>query len=196
MPASEIKKILGPKLWSSLHQIAYYDVVWVRNEQGTTEFATKPDAISKYMPNGIADVLDDAKALAAGLTYGMVKSDPARGQIRDPSRLMNSFLQRGCLEGPVRALAEDYKLLESRGVVQVVETSEGYRMTIQKPEVGKTARDLILGGDANLVVAEIALGEAAAQFSGPDSVRRVERKKAVPDVQSEISKSLNILRKS
>lgn len=196
VPAGEIKKILGARLWSSLHQIAHYDVVWVRNEKGVTEFATKPDAISKYVPNGIADVLDDAKALAAGLTYGMVKSDHARGKIRDPSALMNSFLGKGYLEGPVRALVEDYKLLEKRGVVQVTTTAKGYKMSIQKPEVGRMARDLILRGDANLVAAEVAVGNTAAQFAGPDSVRLIERKKSIPEAQSLVSRSLNILRKS
>ncbi|MDE0225941.1 MAG: hypothetical protein OXP28_12495 [Gammaproteobacteria bacterium] len=80
--ADRLQAVLGQKLWMKLHQIGFFDVSEVVNERGTTGFATKPDALAKYVPNGLADILDDAKALASSLAYGIVKSDRARGMLK------------------------------------------------------------------------------------------------------------------
>jgi DNA-binding MarR family transcriptional regulator len=97
--AVELRHILGNGLWEKLHQIGYFDVSVVVNERGSTEFVSKPDALTKYIPSGLADMLDDAKALASSLTYGIVKSPGERGRINDPARLINVLIDRGFVEG-------------------------------------------------------------------------------------------------
>ncbi len=195
MQSGALKRVLGDELWRKLHQIAYFEVSVVSNEAGQTEFVTKPEAISKFIPNGLADMLDDAKALAASLTYGIVKSHSARGRIQDPLTLMNALINRGYVEGWANALRQDYKVLERRGVVTVTTSDAGHRLTLEKPEVGKMARELILRGDASAAAAEVIVGASAASYSGPESARLAERKKPVTTASSDISNSLNILRK-
>jgi hypothetical protein len=87
LPEDTIVAVLGSQLWSKLHQIGYYQVSQVTNEKGSTRFVTKPSALVKYVPGGLADMHDDAKALASSLTYGILKSSHARGKIQDPAVL-------------------------------------------------------------------------------------------------------------
>jgi hypothetical protein len=196
VPAGQLRMLLGDKLWSKMHQIGYFEVSVVANERGQTEFVTKPEALSKYIPTGLADVLDDAKALASSLTYGIVKSSDVRGRIKDPSVLMNVFVNRGYVEGWADAIRQDYQVLEKRGVVQVTTSSRGNRLSLLKTEVGKMAKDLVLRGDASKTAAETVVGNQATLFFGPETSRLSERKKDVPEIKAAESRSLNILRKS
>jgi hypothetical protein len=90
VPAGQLRTLLGDVLWSKMHQIGYFEVSVVSNERGQTEFVTKPEALAKYIPGGLADMLDDAKALASSLTYGIVKSSDVRGRIKDAICLSSS----------------------------------------------------------------------------------------------------------
>jgi hypothetical protein len=192
--ADDIRAILGPKLWSKLHQIGFYDLSAVANESGATEFVTKPEALAKFIPNGLADMLDDAKALASSLTYGIVRSHDARGRIKDPSALVGALVGRGYVEGRANAISRDYKILERRGVVHVAETSRGYRLTLLKREVGQMASDLLLQGNASGTAAELLASAAPASFVGPETLRVSERNKDIPEARAEASRTLNILR--
>lgn len=194
--AEEIRQLLGEKLWSKLHQIGFFEVSAVVNEKGVTEFATKPEALVKYIPGGLADMLDDAKALASSLTYGIIKSPDYRGRIKDPSVLINVLIGRGYVEGRAAAIKQDYQVLERRGVVQVTTTDRGNRLTLLKSEIGEMAKDLILRGDASATAAEFVASGMASNFIGPESSRVTERKKDVPEAKSAALRSLNILRKS
>ncbi|MGA1832970.1 hypothetical protein [Rhizobium wenxiniae] len=196
VPAETLKKLLGSVLWSKLHQIAYFEVSVVANEQGATEFVMKPASLSKFVPGGLADMLHDAKALASSLTYGIVKSSHVRGAIRDPNVLLNVFIKRGYVEGWAEALREDYKLLERRGVVTVTSSSKGHRLTLNKPEVAEMARELILKGDATQAAIHVAASQSAAQFYGPDHTRHAERLKDIPEAKSGAARALNVLRKT
>jgi hypothetical protein len=196
VPAETLKKLLGPILWSKLHQIAYYEVSVVANEHGPTEFVMKPASLSKFVPGGLADMLHDAKALASSLTYGIVKSSHVRGAIRDPDVLLKVFINRGYVEGWAEALREDYKLLERRGVVTVTSSSRGYRLTLNKPQVAEMARELILKGDATQAAIHVAASQSAAQFYGPDQTRHAERLKNIPEAKSGAARALSVLRKT
>ncbi|TAX75916.1 hypothetical protein ELI00_06455 [Rhizobium ruizarguesonis] len=195
-PAETLKKLLGPILWSKLHQIAYYEVSVVANERGATEFVMKPASLAKFVPGGLADMLDDAKALASSLTYGIVKSSNVRGAIRDPEVLIKVFINRGYVEGWAEALREDYKLLERRGVVTVTSSNKGHRLTLNKPEVAEMARELILKGDATQAAVHVAASQSAAQFYGPDHTRHAERLKDIPEAKSGAARALSVLRKT
>jgi hypothetical protein len=193
-----VRQLLGDNLWSKMHQIGYFEVSIVSNERGPTEFVTKPEALTKFVPSGLADMLDDAKALASSLTYGIVKSPDARGRIRDPSALINALIGRGYVEGWAPAIRQDYQILERRNVVQVTTSSQGHRLTLLKPEIGEMAKDLILRGDASGTAAEIIVGTQAVQFHGPEAARSAERerKKDIPEAKTATSRALNILRRA
>jgi hypothetical protein len=196
LPEETISTILGPQLWSKLHQIGYYQVSMVTNERGSTQFVTKPSALVKYVPGGLADMHDDAKALASSLTYGILKSSSIRGQITMPDKLMNALINRGYVEGWAQAIKQDYQPLERRGVVRVTSSSAGNRLTLLKPEVGKMARELILRGDASEAVAKATLGQQAGKFVGPEQARTAERLKDVPETVRAASMALDSLRKT
>ena len=193
--ADECYNILGDVLWKKFHQIGFFEVSEVVNERGITRFVTKPEALVKYVPSGLADMLDDAKALASSLTYGIVKSHDARGRIRQPSVLMDRLIGRGYVEGKAAAIKEDYHVLERRGVVKVTTSSKGNRLTLLKDEIGKMARALILKGDASTTAAEVIIGSTAVRFHGPEFSRIAERKKAIPETRRGAMRALNILRK-
>lgn len=194
--ADQLKNTLGGKLWSKLHQIGFFEISAVVNEYGVTEFVTKPEALVKYVPGGLADMLDDAKALASSLTYGILKSADYRGRIKDPSVLIDVFIGRGYVEGRAAAIKQDYQVLERRGVVKVTTTDRGNRLTLLKREIGEMARDLILRGDASVAAAEFVASGYASHFIGPEGSRVAERKKDVPEAKVAASRSLNILRKA
>ncbi|MCA2378617.1 hypothetical protein ATU3C_17825 [Agrobacterium genomosp. 3 str. RTP8] len=195
LPASSIRKILGTTLWSKLHQIGYFEVSIVSNEYGSTEFVTKPEALTKFVPSGLADMLDDAKALSSSLTFGILSSPPSRGKINAPDVLMNAFISRGYVEGWASAIKRDYTVLERKGVVKVTSSSNGHRLTLLKPEVGKMARELVLKGDAAKIAAELVIGDRTADFAGPETARTHERRKDIPEAKTAAARSLNILRK-
>jgi hypothetical protein len=196
LPEDTIVAVLGGALWSKLHQIGYFQVSTVTNERGSTRFVTKPSALVKYVPGGLADMHDDAKALASSLTYGILKSDAPRGKITMPEKLINALINRGYVEGWAAAIKQDYQTLERRGVVQVSTSSEGNRLTLLKPEVGEMARDLILRGDASEAAARATIGATPGQFQGPEEARRTERLKDVPETKSAASRALDSLRKT
>lgn len=196
LPEDVIVTILGSPLWSRLHQIGYYEVSQVTNENGSTRFVTKPSALVKYVPGGLADMHDDAKALASSLTYGILKSNHARGQIQSPSALMDALINRGYVQGWARAIKEDYQVLERRGVVKVSSSSNGFRLTLQKPEIGRMAQDLILKGDASEAVARATIGSQPGEFIGPEGARVAERLKDVPETKRRSAIALDNLRKT
>lgn len=196
LPEDTVVTILGAPLWSKLHQIGYYQVSQVTNENGSTRFVTRPAALVKYVPGGLADMHDDAKALASSLTYGILKSSKERGKIQDPSVLMNVLIKRGYVEGWARAIKEDYQALERRGVVTVSQSPGGFRLTLQKPSIGIMAQDLILRGDASEAAARATIGTQAGHFVGPEGARTAERLKDVPETKRSASLALDSLRKA
>jgi hypothetical protein len=196
LPEDTVVTILGTPLWSKLHQIGYYQVSQVTNENGSTRFVTRPAALVKYVPGGLADMHDDAKALASSLTYGILKSTHARGRIQDPAVLMNVLINRGYVEGWARAIKEDYQALERRGVVTVTSSGDGFRLTLQKPEIGRMAQDLILRGDASEAAAHATIGTQGGQFVGPEGARTAERLKDVPETKRASALALDNLRKT
>ena len=193
--ARELQTLLGDVLWSKLHQIGFFDVSVVLNENGPTEFVSKPGALAKFIPGGLADMLDDAKALASSLTYGIVKSGDVRGRIRMPSVLIDALIRRGYVEGWVDAIRQDYKVLERRGVVKVTSSERGNRLTLLKPEVGRMAQDLILRGDAAGTAVEVLVGREARGFQGPEQTRVIERRRNIPETKAAASRALDVLRK-
>lgn len=187
-------KLLGDPLFKKVTAIGLFDISVVSNSTEDVGFLTLPSAFSKYSNSMVDDAFDLAKAFVSSVTYGMTKSSYARGQIQMVDALL-SALVRGESVGPVNAIAQDYKVLELKGVVEVKTGSKkgrtGPMLRLLKTEVGELALQAIRQGD----VSEHSLSSfptaAVTTFSGPEhnreKVRRAQTKmspKATNDMLS------------
>ncbi|WP_027665688.1 hypothetical protein [Rhizobium leguminosarum] len=191
-------KILGEALFQKVTAVGLFDISVVSNSTEDVGFVTLPSAFSKYSSSMVDDAFDLAKAFVSSVTYGMTKSSWARGQIQMIDALLGALV-RGESVGPVRAIAEDYKVLELKGVVEVKEGTKNGRtgpmLRLLKKEVGELALQAIRQGDVSEHSLSALPTAAVTTFDGPESnrekVRRVQTKvspKATNDM-------LSILRK-
>ncbi|MBX9720021.1 MAG: hypothetical protein K2X81_01395, partial [Candidatus Obscuribacterales bacterium] len=187
-------QLLGEPLFRKVTAIGLFDISIVSNSTEEVGFLTLPSAFSKYSNSMVDDAFDLAKAFVSSVTYGMTKSSYARGQIQMVDALL-SALVRGESVGPVNAIAQDYKVLELKGVVEVKTGSRkgrtGPMLRLLKTEVGELALQAIRQGD----VSEHSLSSfptaSVNTFSGPEhnreKVRRAQTKvspKATNDMLS------------
>lgn len=173
----EAKKILGPTLFDKLHSIGVFDINSVNNDKETTFYVTRPGAFGKYGNTMAADALDLAKAFVASLTYGMTKSAHGRGKIQMINLLMNKLI-RGETLNPSTAAGQDYRILELKGVVEVLPASQGmFRMRLLKKEVGEHAKQILLSGDASAASLPSLPGASLVNYAGPEENRAVKRKR-------------------
>lgn len=158
---------------------------------------TLPSAFSKFSNSMIDDAFDLAKAFISSITYGMTKSSYARGQIQMVDALL-SALVRGEKVGPVQAIAEDYKVLEFKGVVQVSygekKGRSGPMLKLLKKEVGELALQAIRQGDVSEHSLTALPSAAVTKFNGPEYNRENIRKKQVLQNPATTNDMLSILR--
>jgi hypothetical protein len=192
-----VRIMLGENLFQKVAAIGIFDLSVVSNSSEEVGYLTLPSAFSKYSSSMVDDAFDLAKAFISSLTYGMNKSSYARGQITMIDRLL-SELVRGEPVGPVSAIAEDYKVLELKGVVEVQYGSKkgryGPMLRLLKKEVGELALQAIRQGD----VSEHSLLElptaAISIFKGPENNReKIRRKQAITNPKA-TNDMLSILR--
>jgi hypothetical protein len=109
-------------------------------------------------------------------------------------------LIRGEPVGPVSAIAEDYKILELKGVVQVARGSKkgrtGPMMTLLKKEVGELALQVILQGDASEHSLDALPSAAVTKYRGPEENQQRVRKKQVRESPNATNDILRVLRTS
>ncbi len=188
------KSQLGEQLFSKAAAIGLFDINVVSNSKEDVGFLTLPSAFSKYSNSMVDDAFDLAKAFVSSVTYGMTKSSYERGQIQMVDALL-SALVRGESVGPVRAIAEDYKILELKGVVEVKIGSKNNRtgpmLRLLKREVGELALQAIRQGDVSEHSLISLPSAAVTRFSGPEhnreKIRRTQTKispKATNDMLS------------
>ena len=174
--------ILGPKLWSKISSIGLFDVSVVSNASEEVGYVTKPEAFAKFSDAIVDDAFDLAKMFVSSLTYGMTRSDYARGQIRMIEALLKALI-RGEPVGPVAAIGEDYKILEMKGVVNVYRGIRSGRhgniMRLLKQEVGILALEVITSSDASQHSLSVLPTAAVNHFRGPEQNRERQRKKEV-----------------
>ncbi|MEI8669701.1 hypothetical protein P4S65_16595 [Pseudoalteromonas sp. B131b] len=115
---NDASRILGTTLFNKVNSIGFFDINVVSNHQEEVGFLTLPSAFSKFSNSMVDDAFDLAKAFVASLTYGMTKSDHARGQISMIDKLLGALID-GREVGPVKAIGQDYKMLELKGVVSI-----------------------------------------------------------------------------
>jgi hypothetical protein len=179
---AEAERILGKPLFTKLSSVGIYDINLLSNTQEEVAYVTRPAAFSKYGDSLVDDAFDLAKMFVSSLTYGMTRSQYARGQIRMIEALMNTLIQ-GEPIGPVPAIGEDYKILEMRNVVQVFQGSKGGRsghmMRLLKKEVGVLALQVIRSADVSEHSLADLPGAAITRFSGPEANRDIKRRRQV-----------------
>jgi hypothetical protein len=175
-----VTAVLGEDLFRKVFAIGLFDMNTVCNSSENVAFITLPSSFSKYSSSMIDDAFDLAKAFVCSITYGMTKSTYARGRISMVSRLLEVLIS-GQEVGPVQAIAEDYKLLELKGVVSVRIGSRNGRhgpiLRLLKREVGELALQVIQTGDASehsLLSLPTAM---VTSFKGPEHNRELIRKK-------------------
>lgn len=175
-----IKKILGEQLFDKVSGIGLFDINVVSNSNESIGFITLPSAFSKFSNSIVDDAFDLAKAFVSSITYGMTKSYYERGKIQMVDRLL-STLVRGESVGPVAAIAEDYKILEFKGVVQVKHGSKkgrsGPMLSLLKKEVGELALQAIRQGDVSEHSLTSLPSAAVTRFNGPEYNRERIRKR-------------------
>ncbi len=175
----EAVAILGADLYRRLIGVGLFDRLEVSNSKEAVGYLTSPDSFQKYGKPFEDDPVDDAKALLASLTYGMTRSDAARGAIAWPNLLLGRLIEGSAVGGQhgVRAIAEDYKELEKRQVVQLENKGNGRcTMRLLKKDVGELARGLIKG---NNIASDTLLldGSPATKFKGPSENRNKVRER-------------------
>lgn len=193
----DARKLLGDKLFSKVTAVGLYDINIVSNNIEEVGYLTLPSAFSKYSTSMVDDAFDFAKAFVSSITYGMTKSKYERGEIRMVEALLDQLI-RGNSVGPVRAIAEDYKLLEMRGVVQVYHGTKNGRtgplLKLLKREVGELARQAIISGDVSEHSLTNLPSASVTRFSGPEKNRERIRKKQVAENPKTTNDMLQVLR--
>lgn len=191
------KRLLGEKLFQKVTAIGLFDICFVSNSTENVGYLTLPSAFSKYSDAMVDDAFDLAKAFVSSITYGMTKSNYARGQITMVDALL-SALVRGEWVGPVRAIAEDYKILELKGVVQVAAGSKNGRsgpmLKLLKKEVGELALQAIRQGDVSEHSLTALPSAAVTKFDGPETNREKIRKTQTSMSPKATNDMLSILR--
>lgn len=177
------KQLLGESLFSKVAAIGLFDINVVSNSTEDAGFLTLPSAFSKFSNSMVDDAFDLAKAFVSSITYGMTKSSSTRGQIQMVDALL-SALVRGESVGPVTAIAQDYKILELKGVVEVKISSKNGRtgpmLKLLKTEVGELALQAIRQGDVSEHSLSSLPTAVITTFSGPEhnreKIRRAQTK--------------------
>lgn len=188
---------LGDNLFQKVTAIGLFDINVVSNSTEDVGFLTLPSAFSKFSDSMVDDAFDLAKAFVSSITYGMTKSTYARGQIQMVDVLL-SALVRGDSVGPVRAIAEDYKVLELKGVVEVKYGTKkgrsGPMLTLLKKEVGELALQAIRQGDVSEHSLTAFPSATVTMFKGPEHNREKIRRKQASVNPKATNDMLTILR--
>jgi hypothetical protein len=193
---ADAKKILGRDMCTKMISIGLFDRLEVSNSSEAVGYITSPNDFQKYGRPFEDDPVDDAKALIASLTYGQTRSHQGRGQITMPELLLNALIAGREIGGDrgVTAIGEDYRELERRQVVKVINKGSGrYKMKLLKKDVGELALTIVRGG----TVAQDALlldGSPATSFRGPHEIRTAVRLKNNVGDKKFVADALNRLR--
>lgn len=196
-PVEMIMKELGTELFNKVSAIGLFDISIVSNSSEEVGFITLPAAFSKFSNSMVDDAFDLAKAFVSSVTYGMTKSHYERGKIRMVEALLNALV-KGESIGPVQAIAEDYKILELKGVVEVSTGSKkgrtGPMMKLLKREVGELALQAILQGDISEHSLISLPSAVVTRFKGPEHNRERIRRAQTQASPKATNDMLSVLR--
>ena len=122
-----------------------------------------------------------AKLLVSALFYGMTQSGAGRGKIEMIGLLLTKLIGGGEV-GPATAIGEDYRVLETKGVIRVMRAVPyGYTMKLLKRDVGEMALKVLTTGEAaSTDQVDRPLPGKMTGYSGPEKTRSDFRQKQVP----------------
>jgi hypothetical protein len=193
----EARRMLGEPLFDKMSSIGIYDINVVSNSTEEVGYITKPSAFSKFSNSMVDDAFDLAKAFVSSLTYGMTRSCYSRGQIRMIEALLSALI-RGESVGPVQAIANDYKVLELKHVVEVYQGEKngrhGFLMKLLKKEVGVLALEVIKKGDVSEQSLSVLPSAAITKFKGPEINREKIRRRQIQTNSKTTNDMLMVLR--
>jgi len=177
----DAEKILGSQLFEKLKAAGMYDVNHVANPSGEHGFVTRPAAFHKFNDPLVDDAFDLAKSLVVALSFGMTQSAEGRGRISMISALLGKLIAGGSV-GPATAIGEDYRVLETKGVIRVTKAqSYGHTMKLLKRDVGEMALKVLTTGEAASTDAiDRPLPGKMTGYSGPEKTRSDFRRKQAP----------------
>ncbi|CCN50861.1 conserved hypothetical protein [Vibrio nigripulchritudo MADA3029] len=197
VPVDLAKRILTEPLYNKTIPIGLYDLNVVSNSQEDAGYITKPSAFSKFNSSAVDDAFDLVKAFVCSLTYGMTRSGHERGQITWIERLLEVLVNGDCV-GPAPAIAQDYKILEHKNVVQVYQGYNkgryGWLMRLLKKEVGELALAAIKTGNITEHSLDVLPSAKISSYKKPEIMREISRKKDVEESQKETHDMLMVLR--
>lgn len=176
VPAAE--KLLGTVLFDKLKAAGMYDVNHVMNTAGEHGFVTRPAAFHKFNDPMVDDAFDLAKALVAALTYGMTLRSQGTGRIGSVAVLLKPLIS-GREIGPATAIGEDYRVLETKGVIQTRPGPQyGHFMKLLKKDIGEMALAVLTTGEAASSAAMDRPFEGnMSGYAGPEQTRDYFRRK-------------------
>jgi hypothetical protein len=177
----EVEKMLGVALFEKLKAAGMYDINHVANPSGEFGFVTRPAAFHKFNDPLVDDAFDLAKALVAALFYGMTQSAAGRGRIGMIGVLLRKLIGGGQV-GPATAIGEDYRVLETKGVIRVRKGARyGFVMKLLKRDVGEMALEVLTTGEAaSSSAVDRPLPGMMTGYSGPEKTRSDFRRKQAP----------------
>lgn len=178
---TEAEHVLGIPLFEKLKAAGMYDVNHVSNPAGEFGFVTRPSAFHKFNDPMVDDAFDLAKALVAALSYGMSQSTHGRGKIEMISTLLRKLISNRAV-GPATAIGEDYRVLETKGVIQVKPAQPyGFTMKLLKRDIGEMALKVLTTGEtASANTIDRPLPGKMTGYSGPETTRSEFRRKQAP----------------
>lgn len=197
LTVQEVKAVTGDKLFSKVNSIDLFDINVVSNNSETIGYVTLPSAFSKYGNSMVEDAFDLAKAFLSSLTYGMTKSAYARGQILAIELLLKALVD-GREIGPVKAIGEDYKVLELKGVISVRDGirngRKGPMMKLLKREIGELALQAIKQGDISEQSLPDLPSAVITRYIGPEDNRTDIRRKQLIQSPNDTNDMIQALR--
>ncbi|WP_213740183.1 hypothetical protein [Bradyrhizobium sp. dw_411] len=192
----EAERLLGTALFDKLRAASMYDVNHVMNASGEHGFVTRPAAFHKFNDPMVDDAFDLAKALVAALTYGMTLRSQGTGRIGSIAALLRSLIS-GREIGPATAIGEDYRVLETKGVIQTRPgTQYGYLMKLLKKDIGEMALAVFTTGEvASSAALDRPFEGNMSGFAGPEQTRDTfRRKRQTPESKKMTRDVLSALR--
>ena len=181
MRFTDVEAALGTALFEKLRAASLFDIHHVSNPNGEFGYVTKPSAFHKFNDPVADDAFDLAKALVAALTYGMKDSSSGRGRIDQIVALLGALVA-GREIGPATAIEQDYRILETRGVVKTRPGPKyGRFMKLLKRDIGEMALRVLTTGEAATtnVVSRSGLGSMTG-YVNPESDRIKLRQRQTP----------------
>jgi len=131
------------RLVRGAQKVGLVDNATVQTTRGVARgFAFSP-ALERMLKGGATDVAHERKLFVAHILYGHRYASAGLGRIRDPLLLVRRLIERGEV-GPATSIANEYPLLESRGIVSV-ETGTGGRgmLKLVKKDVARDSLELL-----------------------------------------------------